>query len=222
VVAIFVSRTAKQGPKIRLTKLEEVDAILSAAERLARRPEARQDYHPYFATVANTGARASEALALRVRNVDLVTGEIRIDSSLGRNGQIESTKTGQERTIPISPELVNILARAIPADAEPDHFVFHAAGDPTTPMSYWNVRRRGLEPALKEAGLDGRGITLHDFRHAAASHLISEGFTPVEVAEYLGHADASITLRVYSHLWGNPAERDDRIRRAFSRPVAVD
>jgi integrase len=54
---------------------------------------------------------------------------------------------------------------------------------------------------------------VHDLRHAAASVYIASGLTPVDVAALLGHSDASVTLRIYAHLY----ERSDvaaRVRAA--------
>lgn len=42
-------------------------------------------------------------------------------------------------------------------------------------------------------------IRLHDLRHSVASNLIANGMSIVDVQEWLGHANASTTLDVYSH-----------------------
>jgi integrase len=42
-------------------------------------------------------------------------------------------------------------------------------------------------------------VRLHDLRHFTATQLIAAGMTPVEVAEWMGHSDPSITMRVYAH-----------------------
>lgn len=42
-------------------------------------------------------------------------------------------------------------------------------------------------------------IRLHDLRHSVASNLLSNGFTVVQVQEWMGHANASTTLDIYSH-----------------------
>jgi integrase len=188
--------------------------LLSAAERHSKRGEARQDYYPYLAFQVYTGARPSEGIALQVRDVDLLNGRVTIRHSLLRDGTLGPTKTRKVRTIPIPDVLVDVLARVIPGDADPDDFVFHAKGDPKTPLSYWNIRNRGLIPALKDAGLDGNGIGLHDLRHAAASLLISEGLSPVEVAEHLGHSSPVTTMKVYAHQFDR-GNRESRVREAF-------
>jgi hypothetical protein len=58
-----------------------------------------------------------------------------------------------------------------------------------------------FEKALEAAGLTGRGITIHSLRSAAASVLIRQGLTPIEVAEILGHSDPHVTLKVYARLF---------------------
>ncbi|HEX9504771.1 MAG TPA: site-specific integrase, partial [Acidimicrobiia bacterium] len=40
-----------------------------------------------------------------------------------------------------------------------------------------------------------------------ASLLIEQGANPLEVAQRMGHTDASITLRVYGHLFEGAQER---------------
>jgi len=85
--------------------------------------------------------------------------------------------------------------------------------NPKRPLSYWNFRSRGFEPALKEAKLDGRGITVHQLRHAAVSMFAWSGLTSVEVAAIVGHADSSVTAKVYSHLFDR-TDVEARVRAA--------
>ncbi|MEP6978129.1 MAG: tyrosine-type recombinase/integrase [Thermoleophilia bacterium] len=101
------------------------------------------------------------------------------------------------------------------AEDEDEDFVFHAKDNPRRALSYWNFRARGFEPALKEAGLDGKGITVHQLRHAAVSMYASAGMTTVEVAAIVGHSDPSVTAKVYSHLFDR-SEVEARVRAAQS------
>jgi integrase len=103
----------------------------------------------------------------------------------------------------------------ISVDAEDEHFVFHAKGDPTKPLSYFNFRVRGFDPAVKAAGLDGRGITVHSLRHAAVSLYAARGLTNVEVAAIVGHGDPGVTAKVYSHLFDR-SDVEARVRAAQS------
>ena len=54
---------------------------------------------------------------------------------------------------------------------------------------------------------DVKKIRIHDFRHSHASYLVNEGINIQEIARRLGHADVSITLRTYSHLYPKESER---------------
>ena len=44
-------------------------------------------------------------------------------------------------------------------------------------------------------------IRVHDLRHSHASMLIDLGFSPLEIAERLGHESVKTTLDTYSHLY---------------------
>lgn len=46
-------------------------------------------------------------------------------------------------------------------------------------------------------------IRLHDLRHSHASLLVEMGFTPLEIADRLGHDKIETTLNTYSHLYPN-------------------
>ncbi len=62
------------------------------------------------------------------------------------------------------------------------------------------------------------GITWHALRHTHASMLIDAGIDVVKVSKRLGHADPSVTLRVYSHLF---QRRDDKSADAIDAAVAA-
>ena len=46
-------------------------------------------------------------------------------------------------------------------------------------------------------------IRIHDLRHSHASLLIELGFSPILIAERLGHENIETTLETYSHLYPN-------------------
>lgn len=62
----------------------------------------------------------------------------------------------------------------------------------TLHISYW-------KPLLRLAGLPDE-TRFHDLRHTAASLLLGEGVPIPVVSQLLGHADSSITLKVYAHI----------------------
>jgi integrase len=150
---------------------------------------------------------------LQSGDVDLLTAELHVQATLGRDGALTAPKTkAGVRTVPLSPGLVDLLVRLKPEVAAEDAFVF-ASRPGGRPVSYWNFRMRGFEKALEAADLAGRGITIHDLRSATASILIRRGLKPVEVAQVLGHADSSITLKVYARVF-DKRDAASRVRAA--------
>lgn len=59
-----------------------------------------------------------------------------------------------------------------------------------------SVKRRSYKNVLKTAKM--RHTKFHNLRHTFASQLLSKGANILYVSQQLGHADASITLRVYA------------------------
>ncbi|MEJ7653440.1 MAG: site-specific integrase, partial [Chloroflexia bacterium] len=64
-------------------------------------------------------------------------------------------------------------------------------------LSPRNVARE-FKALLRAAGL--QPIRLHDCRHTAATLMLMAGANLREVADHLGHADVTMTLRVYAHV----------------------
>lgn len=67
------------------------------------------------------------------------------------------------------------------------------------------------------------GFRPHDLRHSCASFLLAEGVSLKTVSGYLGHANATITLRTYAHLL--PGQLDDaaeRMDRILNPPSETD
>jgi integrase len=68
-------------------------------------------------------------------------------------------------------------------------------------LDYRHVRH-GFLDAVKRAGLQAPGrLSLHSLRHGFASLLLAEGMNVVFVSRQLGHANPTITLGVYAHLF---------------------
>lgn len=81
------------------------------------------------------------------------------------------------------------------------------------------MTKRGLDKAADAIGLNGPDVPKlhsHDLRHTFASILIREGADVVFVSRQLGHANPSITLRIYAHLFGAD-EQAKRLRDALEK-----
>lgn len=69
-----------------------------------------------------------------------------------------------------------------------------------------------IKTSAEKAGLPP--IRIHDLRHSHASMLIEMGFTPLEIAERLGHESVKTTLDTYSHLY---PDKDQQLADALNR-----
>jgi integrase len=195
---------------------EEISKTMAGARAVARKPEARYDYSAILHLIVLTGLRSGEARALRVGDVDLLGAKLNVRHSAPRvwKGSLNPPKTkAGVREVPLSPGLVELLVSIIPEDADPEPFVFHAKGKPDRPLGYWNLRKRGLVPALKEAGLDGKGIGLHTLRSAAISLYAARGLTMLETATVMGQSDPHVTWKHYARLF-DPTDVAKRVRAA--------
>lgn len=167
--------------------------------------------HEALYTVAlATGMRQGELLALRWENVNLerATLQVRATVQRTRSGlEFSEPKTGySRRQVALSRTAVEALQvhrlrqleeRLKIGGAWEDHnLVF--PNEIGRPIEAGNLLQRGFYPLLKKAGLPR--IRFHDLRHTAATLLLGRGVNPKIVSEMLGHADVSITLKLYSHV----------------------
>jgi integrase len=174
------------------------------------------------ATAAATGARFGELTALRWSDVDLETGRITIERSLSWARGSESTaryrfyppKTRAGiRTIPIQHDLTMLLKVWKLACPKGELDLVFPAPD-GRPLRRSSSYLRGFAPALKAAGL--RAVKFHSLRHSYCSAMIAAGAPVTEIAELVGHANPSITLKIYSHWFkGAVSGAGDRVAAAL-------
>lgn len=141
-----------------------------------------------------TGARKSELLGLRWRDVDLV----RAVAEVGR------TKNGDARVLPLVPAVVEMLKGNT---GKPDALVFAATKRPDRPFTF--------EPRWKEAMERARirNFRFHDLRHTTASTLARNGATLLEIADVLGHRQLQMSKR-YAHL--STSHKAGLVNRVFA------
>jgi len=166
-----------------------------------------------IAAMLGAGLRVSEVTALRPRDVDLETGEIRVNNGKG----------GRDRIVPIDSEAGHWLAlwaekRKVLGLTGRHHF-------------FAGVRNRGkcltaravglaIDLLARKAGIEKR-ISPHVLRHTYATRLLDRGYSIREVQELLGHSNVSTTM-VYTHV--NPVALRAKIQRknAVGAEVATD
>jgi len=100
-------------------------------------------------------------------------------------------KSKARRTIPLSADLVDVLARHLRDYlAGRDDLVFPG-------LSRFTWARAHLHPAMDRAGIPRARV--HDLRHSFASMLVQGGVSLYEVQRVLGHSSIETTQR-YAHL----------------------
>lgn len=73
-----------------------------------------------------------------------------------------------------------------------------------------------MQEGIAKSGV--KTIRIHDLRHSHASLLVELGFSPLEIAERLGHERIETTLNTYSHLYPDKQDRlADRLEEEYYR-----
>jgi integrase len=161
-------------------------------------------YFALFAFLLLTGARRGEAAGLRWADVDLARRLITI-----RRSYLATTKSGKERTVPISADLARILTEHRMRRQEGRDLVFPC---PHTGEMLRPGARLGpiLDDACKAAGI--ARMRVHDLRHAHASLWLMAGGSLADVQRNLGHSTPVLTSETYGHI-----AEDHRVREADAR-----
>jgi integrase len=193
----------------------------------------------FYRLAAYTGARRGEMLHLRWDRVDLDAAEVRITGSLAViSGQrIEgTTKGGRSRTVGIDRGTVQVLKEHRKRQAGErltvgpewrgtgDYVFTSAWGDPIHPDTVSSlmavlIKRYNERQIGERAAEPLPSARLHDLRHVHATTLLRAGVPVHVVAARLGHADPSITLRVYAHVI---SEQLAEAAAIFARAVGSD
>jgi integrase/recombinase XerD len=142
-------------------------------------------------TLYATGLRVSELVGLKLSQVSLDMGVVRV---LG--------KGNKERLVPLGEEAIDWLKRycataraELGGDAKADAVFVTARRGPMTRQAFWQLIKRH---AVK-AGIARSALSPHTLRHAFATHLLNHGADLRVVQLLLGHADITTTT-IYTHV----------------------
>ena len=186
----FRTPSHKEG---RYFTVEDVRKVVSASD---------EPYRTLYLMAAETGLRSGELFALRCSDVDELANVVFVRQSFSMGVLGRPKSACGLRALPISRELSACIARVKQHRLTADSPLF---GLPSgEPLSYWHVVKCHLQPLLKRLGIARAG--LHAFRHASAS-VGAKHATPKVIQERLGHSDAKITLRYYTHTIGEDHRR---------------
>jgi integrase/recombinase XerD len=132
------------------------------------------------------GLRISEAVALKLSDIDSKRGLIRVEQGKGH----------KDRYAMLSPRLLDVLRRYCRATLRPpynlDHYLFPS----------WRRDRHlstsSLQVACREAAVRAhiaKRVTVHTLRHSFASHLLENGTDIRIIQVLLGHSRIDTTAR---------------------------
>ncbi len=160
--------------------------------------------------IALYGLRRSEVIGLKWGCVDFDNRTITIACTILQNtgGDYEKSSTKNDssyRSLPLSNQMYKVLSEHKKVQEErkklmgnyyvnSDFVCTWQDGRMITP----NYLSSEFHSILIKSTLPI--IRLHDLRHSAASNLLANNFSVVEVQQWLGHSAASTTLNTYAHV----------------------
>lgn len=184
----------------------------------------------FFQLAAYTGGRRGELLALRWSALDLDGAEVTFSGStdvIDGERIDDTTKSGRSRVVALDAGTVAVMREHRRRQLEErmkagplwrkSELVFTAEDGTAVYPDTLTALMRKLIRDHNEPGVPGRGrrhprrplprpaaplppARLHDLRHVHATTLLLAGVPVHVVANRLGHADPSTTLRVYAHV----------------------
>jgi integrase len=135
---------------------------------------ADESKHPDIVLLVATTGRWGEMAALRVRDIDLERGRIRVERSASKVNSktiIGTTKTHAARSVAVSASVLKLLAPTIVGKAPDELLWCRGDGQPLRPptTTHWfgaAVKR------CQAADAKFPRVTVHELRHTAASLMI--------------------------------------------------
>lgn len=173
-----------EGNRKYVTALER-GAFLNAAAR--QPPEVRT----FCRTLAYSGARISEVLALTPRQIDWPAGVIIVES-------LKKRRRGIYRALPVPAELLDEL--------ELVHRIRECQADPTqsaTPIWNWcrTTAWHHVKNCMEEAGVSGRQAMPKGLRHGFGVGVLQSGVPINLLKKWLGHSRLT-TTEIYADAVG--------------------
>lgn len=204
-------RVRKAETSMQILTAEQIRAVLGAAG----------EFRPFVEVCLFAGLRLGEAAGLQLGDVNFLGRTIsvhrQVQGSSITSATIVPPKYGSERTIYVPSELTTALSAHVAAEGitDPDAMLFR------TPLGrLWQRNNAGEEwRRIRTTAKLPDEVTLHTLRHTFASNLIASGCDVVTVQRALGHAQPSITLNTYSHLWPSAEDKTRSATADFMRSV---
>lgn len=167
------------------------DEYLRFAEEMKTKPIS---YYA-FEILYWTGVRVSELLALTPADFDFENRKMVINKQL-------QVVHGEKKIMPPKTEKGNRIIDLPDFLCDEIEDLLGMLYKPDKDMRIFNITKSYLHHEM-DRGAKASGvkrIRIHDLRHSACAALIELGFSPVQIAERLGHESETVTMR-YAHLY---------------------
>ena len=165
-----------------------------------------ENYYELFLLEFATGLRLGELMALQWDDVNLVTGELRINKQVNLVGSklvISEPKTkAAVRTLILPPSVRKVLAEY--KTRVNSRWLFPSPKKDDLPIIPSAVSRR-LHTLLEHAGCEQ--VRFHDLRHTFATNALARGMDIKTLSTILGHVSSATTLNTYSHVTDEMRQR---------------
>lgn len=149
----------------------------------------------------STGLRRSEMFALRWSDLCFVTMQVFVTKAVVRNHFGKVKTPASRKPVPLHQSVLDCLLhwRSESMYQGQGDFLFPSIRlNGTQPLFPDMVLNKIIRPALAAAGITGKRIGWHSFRHSLATNLRSMGVDVKVAQELLRHANSRITLDLYT------------------------
>ncbi len=211
---------------VRAKKSKYLPTVLTKDEVFAIIKQMSGVYQLLIKLLYGTGLRLTEALSLRVKDIDFAQNQITVRDTKGNESRVTMLPESIAEELKIHLQSVKVIHQKdlekgygsvyLPFALERKYprakydwiwqFVFPSGSISKDPRS-GEVRRHhlhesGLQKALKQAVRATKipkKVGCHTFRHSFATHLLQNAYDIRTVQELLGHKDVKTTM-IYTHV----------------------
>ena len=208
-----------KAPPIRRKEMH----LLSREELQKLLIQARAEgYYEVFLLELTTGLRVGELMALQWDDLNLNTGELRIERQVYQiKGEllIQPPKNKASiRTVILPPAVVAALRMY--KQAVSSRWIFPSPKKEDAPIAPSVVSHR-LAKILKHAGC--KKVRFHDLRHVFATNALEHGMDVKTLSTIIGHISSATTLNVYAHVTDDMQKQAAaKIDRGIGRAEAAE
>jgi len=172
----MIDRPRKETFLPEVLSQEEVVKILNATENLKHKA--------ILMTIYSAGLRISEAINLKIKDIDSGRMQIRVEQGKGK----------KDRYTLLGNKTLEVLRKYF-VQFKPEVWIFEGQkGERYSTSSIKSI----LRESVHKAGIK-KHITVHTLRHSFATHLLEAGTDLRYIQSLLGHS-SSKTTEIYTHI----------------------